>query len=72
MGIVRSSSFSFGCSGSDVLSFFFSDTAYIQSRDKWMYCDDSSVKEGDPAQVVVRFSPLPSCVTNGSNLVFVL
>ncbi|KAH8833175.1 hypothetical protein DL96DRAFT_712051 [Flagelloscypha sp. PMI_526] len=27
-------------------------TAWIQSRDKWLYCDDSNVKESDPAQVV--------------------
>lgn len=33
------------------------DTAFISSRGGWKYCDDQSIRDADPNQVVV--SPLP-------------
>lgn len=44
-------------SGLTTLPAFTSDTAFIASRDGWLYCDDSSVKQVDPRQVVVRIFP---------------
>lgn len=45
--------------------FCFLDTAYIASRGGWMLCDDSSVKQCDPKQVVVSAFPCSYSKTYG-------